>query len=79
MQKGIWTFSSLIYNVPIFTLNLKAPNCQMGAIYNENKYFPHWKIVYVDITSEDTWLEYIVQFTNKYQRLMFLIEFLSPI
>ena len=61
MQKGTWTFSVLIYNVPIFTLNLKAPYCQMGAIDNENRYFPHWKIVYVDITSEDTWLECIVQ------------------
>ena len=43
----------------------------MGAIDNENKYFPHWKIVNVDITSEDTWLEYIVQFTNRYKRLFY--------
>ena len=70
MQKGTWTFSILIYNVPIFTLNLKAPYCQMGAIDNENKYFPHWKIVFVDKLSEYTCFEYIVQFTNSYKRLI---------
>ena len=76
MQKGTWTFSVLIYNVPIFSLNLKAPYCQMGAIDDENKYFPHWNIAYVDITSEDTCFEYIVQFKNWYKRF---IEFLSQI
>ena len=50
----------------------------MGAIDNENEYFPHRKTVYVDITSEDICFEYIVQFTNSYKRLYEMIRKSNP-
>ena len=59
----------------MFTLNLKAPYCQMGAIDNENKYFPHWKIVYEDITSDNACFEYIVQFTNWYKLKSYSLKY----